>query len=556
MLMKKNVLGVLLLCLMIALSACTGNNNDVTANDNNPGNDSMSSQNNNQNEDEDQADNEIEPLEFTYYDHNDATVRKPWGELPATQWVEDNMGVTINWISANGAASQKLNTMIVGEDLPDVINAPRSNGAKMADIYKLIDSGLIVPLDDYLEGSELMKWAGKENLDLLRSEDGKLYQFPVWFNSPGVANGNFGWMINRKIHKELGSPKLETIADLESYLQQVKEQYPDIVPLEVGPKFEGAGVILSAFRENTPREVIGLQAVIDGDELKPLVETPEFAEFVAFTQRAFSNKLITQDAFTQTRDQVMEKVNTGRVAVYAGNVAREGRTAAPALKEQDPDAGYEVIWPIHKEGLDADKIYPERFSTVGGASILITKDAEEPERIFNFLDWVVSAEGQSTLVFGPKGMFWDEVDENGIPIPNEKYENTPKAEYTKLMNGANMLGNARFVDMAKIAREERLPEDQRDWEATSQFNVIWKTSYDMTPFFNTEPLPDTEEGLITQRVKDIYDQRFAEMVFAGSEDEALGILQDTIGEMEDANIDQLVDYREAIWQENLETMNQ
>lgn len=68
-------------------------------------------------------------------------------------------------------------------------------------------------------------------------------------------------------------------------------------------------------------------------------------------------KLITKDAFTQTGNQVTEKLVTGRVAVFVeGDVVNPGRDANNALRTLDPESGYDIIWPIHKAGLDAKKI--------------------------------------------------------------------------------------------------------------------------------------------------------------------------------------------------------
>ena len=51
---------------------------------------------------------------------------------------------------------------------------------------------------------------------------------------------------------------------------------------------------------------------------------------------------------------------TGRVAVYAASSPTENAMNAHAeLVAKDPEAGYFMIWPIHKEGLDKNKIFRE-----------------------------------------------------------------------------------------------------------------------------------------------------------------------------------------------------
>lgn len=58
---------------------------------------------------------------------------------------------------------------------------------------------------------------------------------------------------------------------------------------------------------------------------------------------------VREKLMTQKKEQVNEKLKTGRVAVYVSYsvlepLMSEGKTL---LKSQDPEGGYEEIWPIH-----------------------------------------------------------------------------------------------------------------------------------------------------------------------------------------------------------------
>ena len=113
-----------------------------------------------------------------------------------------------------------------------------------------VKQDMLVPLDEYIEKyPNLKEWAGESTLNMLRAEDGKLYGFPNWYTSQ--PNGNTGYVVNEKIYKELGSPKLETTDDLYAYLKQVKEKYPNIVPYEPG-QGDGLDILYSAFAEDHP----------------------------------------------------------------------------------------------------------------------------------------------------------------------------------------------------------------------------------------------------------------------------------------------------------------
>ena len=85
---------------------------------------------------------------------------------------------------------------------------------------------------------------------------------------------------------------------------------------------------------------------------------------------------------------------TGRVAVFAGaSPTTMAGEAHPELIKQDPDGGYFMIWPIHKPGLDKNKIYPGTYTSFGWNAAYITTAAEDPEGIFAFLDWYTGRKG-------------------------------------------------------------------------------------------------------------------------------------------------------------------
>ncbi|MCU6710737.1 extracellular solute-binding protein [Paenibacillus sp. J5C_2022] len=502
-------------------------------------------------EKEDSQSNETEEkeLSFTFFMNRDVA-DPPWGEDSTSKWIQENKKVNIDYIPSNGNAKQKLNTLIVGEDLPDVIRM------HIKDVDRFIEAGDIIPLDEFItEDTNLYKWVGKELLDMLRAEDGKLYTIPNWFIGGKQGNGNGGWIVNQKIYKELGSPKLETTDDLEAYLRMVKDKYPNVVPLEMNvSQFNSFETLYSAFGEDRTNYYFGNLFYQDGNDLKSIVDDPAFKEMVFYANRLFREKLITQDVFTQKSDQVKEKVEQERVAVFAsGNVMSIGGPANAVLKAKDPEGGYDMIWPIHKAGLDKDKIYPNSYNRLGGGAghAVITKNAKDPQAIFNFLDWALGEEGQRVAFFGPPGLYWDEYDEEGTPIPNEAYlESDFNEQKAHGLRQYVIVGNTTYVDRTKINMEHMLPEEKRDWTAMAQTNVAWKTTYNVTPFANTEPPTNSDEGIIAQGIKDIFDQAFAKMIYAESEEKLLSILDKTKSDMEKAGMDKLLQYKQKVWEQN------
>lgn len=495
-----------------------------------------------------EAASQDQPLDFTMYNFDDGWQPAPWGQTVTTKWIQENKKVNINYLPTNGNAKQRFNAMYASGELPDVIALGPG-----PELDRLISEDQLVELDPYLDKyPNLKKSAGDMILNINRSEDGKLYLIPDWYVGGDHLNGNGGYAVNRKIYKEMGSPKLETLTDLESYLRAVKQKYPNVIPLEVGNPYD-IKMLYSAFKENSTPYFVSRMFYPDGNTVKAITEDPAFKEFILFASRMFRDKLMTQDVFTQKTDQSVEKLSQGKVAVaLGGGLTGRARVPNSTLRAQDPDAGYEFIWPIHKEGLDKNKIYPNYTGREGGGKIVITKKAKDPERIFAFLDWATSDEGQAVLWFGPPGFLWDKKDENGIPIPNDKYKTMDKAELDKLQISDNMMaGNATWVDLAKVARDSLLPEEQRDFQTNAQVNFAWKTSMDITAFANTDPQGDSEEGIILQSVKDIFDQAFSKMIYAKSDEEVGAILTKANVDMNNAGFPKVLQFVEKKWQDNL-----
>ncbi|WP_408892037.1 extracellular solute-binding protein [Paenibacillus taichungensis] len=488
------------------------------------------------------------PLEFSFYGHYDWYTMPDWGKDAATKWIKENKKIDVVPISSGGVAKNKLSTMIVSGELPDVIWMDRG-----ADVEKLRSEGMLVPFDDYLNKyPNLKKWAGESTLELLRSPDGKLYQFPNWYTTQ--PNGNAGYLVNKKIYEELGSPSLETPEDLYVYLKQVKSKYPDVVPLEVGQTAAGVDIMVSAFAENRPHTFNSMIAVPQGDQLVSLFTDPVYRELLQYMGRLYREKLVTQDAFTQKLEQVEQKVINGKVAVYVASSPTEfGSKGNNLLKAQDPDAGYIMVWPVHKAELDRNKIFPGDYKQLGWNVSVITKAAKDPEAIFAFLDWFTGPDGQRTIMWGPEGLYWDGTDEEDMPLFTDKFTSDAKGR-DELMNATvnfQWNGNTVYVDNSKMKFESTLPPEKRNFETYWQSEITWKTQMNTTEFANLDPASDSEEGIIAQRVFEIYEQVRAKAISSTTSDqEVLSLLDKAEADAQKSGYDKLLKYKTARWQEN------
>lgn len=488
-----------------------------------------------------------EPLEITMFGNYDWYTMPKWGDDLATGNIKEKMKVNVTAIDSGGDAAARLSTMIAGKDLPDFIWTDKGDT-----VEKLRQAGKLVPLDQYMDKyTNLRDWLTEDALNMLRSEDGKLYQFPNWYNSKPF--GNAGYLVNKGIYEALGSPDLKTPEDLYNYLKQVKEKYPNVVPFETDVEGGGIDVLYSAFAEGYSPKNISYRFVAKGDELTSIFDNEDYIDSLKFASKLFRERLITQDALTQDRDMVTEKVASGRIAVYASASPTDlGKEGHAYLESQNPDDGYFFIEPIAKEGLDRNKIHPGAYEMLGWNVSVITTDAKDPEKVFAFLDWLTGPEGNSLLIFGPEGKYWDGFDDEGFPKFTQDYvtdkEGVAKVETDTINFQWN--GNSNFLDSAKAKFESTLKEEDKNWTTYWQQNLLWNTQLDTTEYYAINPMPDTPEGETLQQVKEIFLAAKAKAINAGSDEEVEKIFADASKNAEAAGYSNLLKFQTEKWLAN------
>lgn len=494
------------------------------------------------------------PLQFSAYAHYEGTDFPKWESVPLGKYLSEEKQVKIDVIAANGAHKQKLSAMIASDDLPDLIWTDRDEPM----ILSLQKEGKLVAFDPWLDKYPNLKtWMG--DLDLLRADDGKIYRFPNWYSSNPY--GTAGYVVNKKIYDELGQPPLETTDHLYNYLKMVKDKYGDtIVPFEPhrAQDRQGLGVLYTAFGEQLSYSNLkaNLLAVPKDGKLTPLLTDPTFREAQKYIAKLYREKLISQDAFSQTEDMVKEKVMTGRVAVFAGSSPTDiAAKAQIELTKDDPNGGYFMIWPIHKPGLDKNKITAGTYTSFGWNAAHITTAAEDPEAIFAFLDWMTGPEGMNVQFFGPEGKNWKGFDENGQPNFTENYDREEVTKISAENSPWQLVGNTSYIDPAKWKYMSTLPAEEQQWEVRYQQTVTWPTQLNVTEFVGLDAPPNSDEDIIAKSVDELFLEIYANSVMAKSDEEVDQILDQGNKSLMDLGYQQLLDYRTAKWQANLEKQN-
>ncbi|MGG1633253.1 ABC transporter substrate-binding protein [Paenibacillus sp. NRS-1760] len=492
------------------------------------------------------------PIEFSAYTHYS------WQDFPDTmdanpfwKYLKENKQVTIKPIHAKGNSAQLMQTFMAdSSQMPDVIYGDRYN----PDIERLIANDQLVALDPYLDKyPNLKKYLNPKSMELLRSADGKLYKFPNWYTDKPTSTA--GYVVNKKVYAELGSPALETFDDLYAYLKLVKEKYPDMIPLELdrGSEIQGQGVVYAGFGENNLYKSLSsdVQGVIKEDKLVSFFTDPSFRESQKYLAKLYREKLIAQDWWTQTRDVVAEKIVTGKVAVYAGSgVTTFASRGDSELRKADPNAGYFMIWPVRKAGLDKNKIFAGGYDALGWNVVTITKHAKDPEKIFAALDWMTGPEGMTISFFGPEGGNWKGFDENEQPIFTENYNEEEVTAIQAANDVVHIVGNVSYIDPAKLKYVNSLPLEKQNWAARWQRDITWPSSNDTTALTNINIEPDSPYGDTRQQIVDLTLETLAESTTAKSDADVDRILDAADKKANSYKYKELLEWRTERWHAN------
>jgi len=502
------------------------------------------------------------PLEFSFYVNYDWYAPKGYGSTQQTKWLKEKQKLTINEISSNGNAAQKFGAMVAGNQLPDVIQM--DGGAQFESLAR---SGKLVALDDYINNPKYPNYKKlvDANASNLMKVDGKIYGISNWFgNKAATTTNNKGWIVNRKIYKDLGSPKLDTYEDLYSYLKQVKAKYPDVVPLDSsntnGGVVQVQNMLYVGEGENhqidfTKSDGKFAFADLTKKQFTSIFEDAGFKDSYMWTSKFFREKLMSQDLFTQKMEQFKEKLNNGKIAV-AGfyDVPNAGEQANNILKAKDPEAGYDFIPFIHKDGVDVNKLTIENAGAVGWNYNCITTSAKEPEKIFAAFDWMLSDDGIRMLNYGPKGELWDTLDDKGAPIANEKFKNMKSDELNALKLADFVPEGSWRIGKIAEARELQAPDKVNWGRKADLFYGKW-VKFTGDELYNVGNYKqNSEEDAANVAIKNLNTLYCAKVVFAKSDAEVSTLIEAWKNAVNKAGYEKLLTARNAQWQANLKTM--
>jgi putative aldouronate transport system substrate-binding protein len=346
------------------------------------------------------------PITITFYDIDGSATSSKFSD-PIAKEITKETGVTLK-IDYPNSGEDRIPLMIAGNNYDDIVYVGQGDTAK------LVSAGALMPLDSYLKDCpNLEKMYGSYiNRMKFTSEDPHIYTlgcFGVTFpNTPLWEDcGNF--QMQNAVLKDLGYPKLNTLDDYENAIKEYVAKNPTIN----GQKTIGLSL------NNDPNTWMcsvgnpGTEALGDPDngewEIDPKTckaeykfLDPKYKDYFKWLNKMNAEGLLDTDWATQSHDQLISKISSGRVLSLADPSWDYGKATntlktTPGLK----DRTYITIPLVMNSNIKDENSMNMGYG--GAPGVAITKSCKDPKRVMQFLDWLASDKGQVLINWGIEG---------------------------------------------------------------------------------------------------------------------------------------------------------
>ena len=491
------------------------------------------------------------PITLTLFDKNvgDAFTN------PVAQEITKRTGVFVEVQQPTGNPDEKLNLMLVSGDLPDVVLIDR----REATLNKYITGGALIPLNDLIDQyAPNIKERYGDVLSKSVYKDGKNYYLNNWYGLDPDPN----WAINMRMDvlEEFGygeraragdSFTQEEFLDL---LRKFKEKYPEVdgapcIPMTVNA--DHMPTIIGTFKA-----MYGMKTYYEHDgRIEFDVRDPRYLEMVKFINQLYTEGLLDREWGINKAQNYEQKTTSGRVFATAGGIVNEANTAFRAQYGEDTDKLF-YAFKVTAPGIAPEETTYGPRSSLGWDGVGITVANEHPVETIKFLDFLASEEGQYLLMWGVEGQTWNY--ENGVHVPTQEALAAMTKDWAAFSKetGARkwtwMVRNGLGDDGTPYDLIFRYNRDNVNQHAmTSMAGSTWDTAlYD-----DLGPTAGTPDALSEQKIKDIMDRGFAEMVYAESGEEIDALYTAMLAEMEANNAAHIEDIYTENYQARMELYN-
>lgn len=338
------------------------------------------------------------------------------------QMIADKWGVKIKetWLTGQ-TASEATGTLIASGEYPDYIDSD--------DMSLLVDAGALVPLDDYIDQYPEFKdtWFTPEEWEKFRQPDGHIYWINPFGNTMGestaTTHNDEAFWIQVRVLEWAGYPEINTLDEyfklLEDYvaanptMEDGTPNIPYTILCEDWRYFciENAGQFLAGYPNDG--SVIVNKDTMTIEDYNTSEDTKKYFQEL---NSAYNKGLIDTEFATQTYDEYIAKLSTGRVLGMCDQWWDFAYTVNDVFKQQGLDeqgCNYVPLGLTTEEGMvNRWHTYDDTVNQASG--VAITVDCKDPDKAFKFIvDCAMDQELHDLRFWGVKDVDYN-VDADGL----------------------------------------------------------------------------------------------------------------------------------------------
>jgi putative aldouronate transport system substrate-binding protein len=339
--------------------------------------------------------------------------------------VKKKFNMELNIIAPNiaGGGDTLFQIRTASGNVGDLIICGTENG----NLKDLVDEGLVLDMKEMLKGKDIMRYGTAITLLNDKLEQDGIYAIPSEISTQAATKSSEGLdlvyspYLRWDVYSSIGYPKMSTLEDLLPVLKAMQDKLPYT---EGGNKTYGFsffkdwdGNMMNAAKQPACfygyDEIGFVLAKADGSDYQSIIdENSLYMRNLKLYFEANQMGLVDPDSPTQNFEDVSNKYKDGSILYSPWPWL--GQPDYNTLENKAEGKGYMM------SSIDDMKIFSYGCNVEGNQKtvIAIGSQAEDPERLADFIDWLYSPEGiqagcagTSSGTAGPQGLTWEMGDE-------------------------------------------------------------------------------------------------------------------------------------------------
>ncbi|CAM3598259.1 sugar ABC transporter substrate-binding protein [Marinicrinis lubricantis] len=467
-----------------------------------------------------------ETTELTWYVNADWW-NTDFGSDVVTKKIKEDLNIHIKFITGDDT---KLNTFFAGDQMPDLITIFDSNSqiAKKASTWAMPLNELAEKYDPYFN-----QVAAADTLNWFKLADGNTYGYPNYSNTQedyesGYIPAKTAFIIRKDVYDALGKPDFSTPEQFEKVMNDIKKQFPELIPFGFNSIGEGTGSLGDVLQD-----FIGVPLEDENGGFYNRNLDEDYLTWIETLNRVYRNGGISDDSFADDGTAFEEKVKVGKYATLLLDGTPQQGGNLQIFMSGNP--GKEYIAIDGPQSTVGNEPTLNQSGITGWMSSYITKNCTDPAKAIQIFTYLLSEEGQMLMNYGIEGETYKKNADGTVELLPEVKEmqiNNPDQFKKDLRMGEFMFfGHDRHKALSKDSFPESIKQMQEWGEGKLKPHFVLE---------NINPEPGTPEARSLSTINTEWSTTLVSMIRAKDDAERESILNEYKDLLKDNNWDNIV----------------